>query len=210
MLFTYVKDETLMPLCITQSSQEIVCTNESKHARNLVGRVKLFPSIENVSIDNSTIESILLSNCEKHTKAIQKVHNSVKHFPTLSTYRFLYAEILSRSSSQRKEIIGPNIQDDIFGSSSIVTSKHLQIVIESAFNWLYYWYILKPISSEYSFLIGYSMTLSMLRALGLQPVVSLPKSEIDLELESIFIGSPMTFGELCRNILGIIGLSKTV
>ncbi|CAH8521087.1 unnamed protein product [Heterobilharzia americana] len=49
----------------------------------------------------------------------------------------------------------------------------------------------------------------MLRALGLQPVVSLPKSEIDLELESIFIGSPMTFGELCRNILGIIGLSKT-
>ncbi|CAH8521103.1 unnamed protein product [Heterobilharzia americana] len=100
MLLTYVKDETLMPLCITQSSQEIVCTNESKHARNLVGRVKLFPSIENVSIDNSTIESILLSNCEKHTKAIQKVHNSVKHFPTLSTYRFLYAEILSRSSSQ--------------------------------------------------------------------------------------------------------------
>ncbi|TGZ66554.1 hypothetical protein CRM22_005268 [Opisthorchis felineus] len=100
-------------------------------------------------------------------------------------------------------LAGSNTQLGTRHVTSPFQDHYLNNAINSAFHWLYYWTILKPIASVYSFHIGFSMVLGMLRALGVEPKSALPDAERNLELEAIFIGSPEAFANLCSSILNL-------
>lgn len=153
--------------------------------------------VKHLTDENYSLSLLYISNPQHHTELISELDSAFKNY--LLHGEKALTDILASSS----------IKEKVFGSSSFIHKEHIQNAIQSAFDWLYYWSILKPISSEYSFVIGYSMTLGMLRALGLEPVTALLKHGIDLEMESIFIGSPTQFGNICREVLGLVELPKS-
>ncbi|KAF7252982.1 hypothetical protein EG68_08653 [Paragonimus skrjabini miyazakii] len=93
--------------------------------------------------------------------------------------------------------------------TSPLKDTYLANAVNSAFYWLYYWSVLKPLASVYSFHVGFSMLLGMLRALGVEPKSSLSDTERNLELEALFVGSPEAFAKLCFSVLHIGWLSQT-
>ncbi|KAA3672428.1 uncharacterized protein DEA37_0006387 [Paragonimus westermani] len=93
--------------------------------------------------------------------------------------------------------------------TSPLKDTYLSNAMSSAFHWLYYWSVLKPLASAYSFHVGFSMLLGMLRALGVEPKSSLFDTERNLELEALFVGSPEAFASVCFSVLHIGWLSQT-
>ncbi|KAF6777479.1 hypothetical protein AHF37_07744, partial [Paragonimus kellicotti] len=81
--------------------------------------------------------------------------------------------------------------------TSPLKDTYLVNAVNSAFYWLYYWSVLKP------------MLLGMLRALGVEPKSSLFDTERNLELEALFVGSPEAFAKVCFSVLHIGWLSQT-
>ncbi|CAH8517834.1 hypothetical protein MS3_00006646 [Schistosoma haematobium] len=168
---------------------------QSRPIKRHLGVVLKF--VKHLTDENYSLSLLYISSPQHHNELISELDSAFKNY--LLHGEKALTDILASSSVKGK----------VFGSSSFSHKEHLQNAIQSTFDWLYYWSILKPISSEYSFVIGYSMTLGMLRALGLEPVAALPKHGVNLELESIFIGSPTQFGNLCREVLGLVELPKS-
>ncbi|THD24361.1 Tetratricopeptide repeat protein 13 [Fasciola hepatica] len=104
-------------------------------------------------------------------------------------------------------LAGSNSQTGTRRLTSPFEDHYLQDAVNSAFHWLYYWIILKPIESVYSFHVGFGLVLGMLRALGVEPKSSIPVAERSLELEALFVGSPESFASVCRSLLNLSWLS---
>ncbi|CAL8091611.1 unnamed protein product [Calicophoron daubneyi] len=163
-------------------------------AKRYLAAVLLF---EKDSDQNYMLSTLILSNKRHRADLIAEMDAAYSQF--LIQGEKALAAILAGSGPHKETRRLTSPLDD----------QYLQSAMNSAFHWLYYWSILKPLSSSYSFHVGFSMTLAMLRALGVEPRSTQLEIEQNLELESLFTGSPESFAFMCQKVLNPNWLSRS-